>query len=121
MKIKEWPIVLTCSLQYGCRTGERLAMLPFYSLDRLKDPEAVKMCDTQCETINTRDEKRSDFLSCMSAKEAAKALPAMMRKWGFMISPRVCSRTRGPSRPNMGRRSQSEIMPIRRSADAPPL
>jgi hypothetical protein len=36
-------------------------MLPFYSLDRLKDPEVMKMCDAQCETINTRDNKRSDL------------------------------------------------------------
>jgi hypothetical protein len=36
-------------------------MLPFYSLDQLKDPEVMKMCDTQCETINTRDNKRSDL------------------------------------------------------------
>ena len=36
-------------------------MLPFYSLDQLKDPEVVKMCDTQCETINTGDNERSDL------------------------------------------------------------
>jgi hypothetical protein len=36
-------------------------MLPFYSLDQLKDPEVVKMWDTQYETINTGDNKRSEF------------------------------------------------------------
>jgi hypothetical protein len=36
-------------------------MHPFYSLDQLKDPEVMKMCDTQCETTNTRDNKRSDL------------------------------------------------------------
>ena len=36
-------------------------MLPFYSLDQLKDPEVVKMCDTQCETTNTGDNERSDL------------------------------------------------------------
>jgi hypothetical protein len=32
-------------------------MLPFYSLDQLKDPEGVKMCGT----INTGDNERSDL------------------------------------------------------------
>jgi hypothetical protein len=36
-------------------------VLPFYSLDQLKDPEVMKMCDTQCETINAGDNKRSDL------------------------------------------------------------
>ena len=34
MKMMEWPIVLTCSLQYWRPTEEWSAMLPFYSLDR---------------------------------------------------------------------------------------
>jgi hypothetical protein len=38
MKMKEWPIVLTCSLQYWS-IGKWSAKLPFYSLDRLKGPE----------------------------------------------------------------------------------
>jgi hypothetical protein len=61
MKIKEWPIVLTCSLHYLCRTGGWLALLPFYSLDQLKAPEVVKICDAQCETINIGDNERSDL------------------------------------------------------------
>jgi len=36
-------------------------MVPFYSLDQVKGPEVVKMCDAQCETINTRDNERSDL------------------------------------------------------------
>jgi hypothetical protein len=60
MKIKEWPIVLTCSLHYLCRASGWPAMLPFYSLDQLKDPEVMKMCDTQCNTINTGNNERSD-------------------------------------------------------------
>jgi hypothetical protein len=36
-------------------------MLPFYSLDQLKDPEVVKMCDTHCNTINAGDDKRNDL------------------------------------------------------------
>jgi hypothetical protein len=51
MKIKEWPIGVTCSLQYWCRTGGWLANLPFYSLDQ--GPEDVKMNDTQRNIINT--------------------------------------------------------------------
>jgi hypothetical protein len=54
MRMKEWPIVLTCSLQYWRRTGEWSAILPFYSLDRPKSSEAG---DTRRETISTgRDE-----------------------------------------------------------------
>ncbi len=53
MKIKEWPIVVTCSLQYWCRTGGWLASLPFYSLDQFKRPEDVKMNDTQRNIIST--------------------------------------------------------------------
>jgi hypothetical protein len=34
MKITEWLIVITCSLQYWRRTEEWSAILPFYSLDR---------------------------------------------------------------------------------------
>jgi hypothetical protein len=49
MKMMEWPIVLTCSLQYWRRT-EGSAMLPFYSLDREVGSEAVD--ETQNETIN---------------------------------------------------------------------
>ena len=41
MKMMEWPIVLTCSLQYWRRTGEWSAILPFYSLDRVRDSEVV--------------------------------------------------------------------------------
>ena len=36
-------------------------MHPFYSLDQLKDPEVVKMWDTQCKTFNTGDNERSDL------------------------------------------------------------
>jgi hypothetical protein len=39
MKMMEWPIVLTCSLQYWRRTEEWSAILPFYALDRPGDPE----------------------------------------------------------------------------------
>jgi hypothetical protein len=49
MKMMEWPIVLTCSLQYGRRTEEWSAMLPFYSLDRGAGSEVD---ETQSETIN---------------------------------------------------------------------
>jgi hypothetical protein len=41
MKMMEWPIVLTCSLQYWRRKGEWSAILPFYSLDRVGDSEVV--------------------------------------------------------------------------------
>ena len=58
MKIKEWPIVLTCSLQCSSTAG-RLARLPFYSLDQLKTPEVVKMFDTQCDTIKSCNDERS--------------------------------------------------------------
>jgi hypothetical protein len=47
MKMMEWPIVLTCSLQYWRRTGEWSAILPFYSLDRLGGPEVDEI---RCET-----------------------------------------------------------------------
>jgi hypothetical protein len=52
MKIKEWPIVVSCSLQYWCRTGGWLTNLPFYSLDQLKCREDVKMNDTERNVIN---------------------------------------------------------------------
>jgi hypothetical protein len=65
MKIKEWPIVLICSLQYWCRTGEWLAILSFYSLDQFKGPETD---DTQCETINTGSDERSVLSSMAGAK-----------------------------------------------------
>jgi hypothetical protein len=61
MKIKEWPIVLTCSLQYWCRAGEWSAIVPFHSLDRLKGPEVVKMNDTQRNTSNTGNDGRWDL------------------------------------------------------------
>jgi hypothetical protein len=40
MKMMEWPIVLTCSLQYWQRTEEWSAILPFYSLDRVRSDRA---------------------------------------------------------------------------------
>ncbi len=63
MKMKEWPIVLTCSLQYWRRTGEWSAILPFYSLDRLKSSEVG---DIQCETISTGRDERSVLSSVSS-------------------------------------------------------
>jgi hypothetical protein len=48
MQVMEWPIVLTCSLQYWWRTGEWSAMLPFYSLDR---GVGAEVDETQSETI----------------------------------------------------------------------
>jgi hypothetical protein len=60
MRIREWPIVLTCSLRYLCRPGEWLATHPFYSLDHLEGPEVMKMFDTQRDTLNTANDKRSD-------------------------------------------------------------
>jgi hypothetical protein len=60
-KIKEWPIVLTCSLHHWCRTPEWLAIHSFYSLDQLKGPEVMKMNNTQRKTINAGDYKRSDL------------------------------------------------------------
>jgi hypothetical protein len=50
MRLKEWPIVLTCSLQYWRHTEEWSAMLPFYSLDRGMGSEVVD--DSQSETIS---------------------------------------------------------------------
>lgn len=77
-KIKEWPIVLTCSLHHWCRTPEWLAMLPFYSLNQLKGPEVVKMYDTYCETINTGSNERSDPPLFHETKAvAAKGPPSM--------------------------------------------
>lgn len=61
MKIKEWPIVLTCSLVYWRRTGTWSAILHFYSLDGTKGPEVMEMYDTQYETINTGNDERSDL------------------------------------------------------------
>ena len=58
MRIREWPIVLTCSLGYWCHKAGWSAILPFYSLDLFKDPEVVNMYDTQC--INTGNNDRSD-------------------------------------------------------------
>jgi hypothetical protein len=51
MKMMEWPIVLTCSLQYWRRTGEWSAILPFYSLDRVRDSEVA---DSQPEKGGSR-------------------------------------------------------------------
>ncbi len=59
-KMKEWPIVLTCSLHWD-RTGGRLAKLPFYSLDKFEGPEVMKMYDTQREPVNIGNDERSDF------------------------------------------------------------
>ena len=42
MRIKEWPIVMTCSLQYLRTTREWLSTLPFYSLDQLKSSETTE-------------------------------------------------------------------------------
>jgi hypothetical protein len=56
MKMMEWPIVLTCSLQYWQRTEEWSAILPFYSLDR---PKSSEVGDIQCETISTRRNERN--------------------------------------------------------------
>jgi hypothetical protein len=56
MKIKEWPIVLTCSV-----SPRWLAIRLFYYLDQFDGQEAVEMCDTQCETINTGNDERSDL------------------------------------------------------------
>jgi hypothetical protein len=50
MKIKEWPIVLTCSLQYWRRTGEWSAILPFYSLDRR---EGSEVGEAECDAIES--------------------------------------------------------------------
>ncbi len=61
MRIKEWPIVLTCSLQYWRRTGEWSAILPFYSLDRIESPEVVQMNDSQYETGSIRNNERGDL------------------------------------------------------------
>jgi hypothetical protein len=36
-------------------------MLPFYSLDQLEGPEVMKMFDTQSDSINTRNDQRSDL------------------------------------------------------------
>jgi hypothetical protein len=68
MKIKELPIVLTCSLQYW-RTGEWSAMLPFYSLDQLKGSEVN---DTQCEIINTGSDEPSVLSSANAGAAVAK-------------------------------------------------
>ena len=61
MKITEWPIALTCSLRYWCRTDGWSAMLPFYSLDQLKGPEVMKMYNPQRETINSGNDERGDL------------------------------------------------------------
>jgi hypothetical protein len=61
MRIKEWPIVMTCSLQYLCSTRERLATLPFYSLDQLKSREAVDVDGIRRGPFNISDDKRSNF------------------------------------------------------------
>jgi hypothetical protein len=60
MRIKEWPIVMTCSLQYLCSTREWLAILPFYSLDRLKNTEVVEIECIRRETSKISDDKRSN-------------------------------------------------------------
>jgi hypothetical protein len=57
MRLKEWPIVVTCSLQYWRHTEEWSAMLPFYSLDRGMGSEVVD--DSQSETISAGFEKAS--------------------------------------------------------------
>ena len=55
MKMMEWPIVLTCSLQYWRRTEEWSAMLPFYSLDRGGGSEVD---DAQRKTIHGGSDKQ---------------------------------------------------------------
>jgi hypothetical protein len=61
MRIKEWPVVMTCSLQYLSSTREWLAILPFYSLDRLKNTELVGIERIRRETFGISDGKRSDL------------------------------------------------------------
>jgi hypothetical protein len=78
MKIKEWPIIMTCSLQYWS------AILPFYALDQLKYPEVVDSNDTG------NDEARVIFFSFASTRTAmANGVPSLVRVLGFMNSPAV--------------------------------
>jgi hypothetical protein len=58
MRIKEWSIVMTCSLQYLCSTREWLAIRSFYSLDQLKSTE-IGEGDIRCETFEISDDKRT--------------------------------------------------------------
>jgi hypothetical protein len=66
MKIKERPMVMTCSLRYLFSTREWLAIRPFYSLDQLKTAEVVEIEDIPRETFYTSDGARSDLLLCTS-------------------------------------------------------
>jgi hypothetical protein len=60
--IKEWPMVMTCSLRYLPSTREVLAIRPFYSLGQLKTAEVVEIEEIPSESFTTSGGARSNLL-----------------------------------------------------------